>query len=270
MNRIFRLVLNSLAMLAVALVSALLTMRVAIHGSEVDVPNLTGLTIPEASYQTRGQGLELKLENRFYSLDTPAGRILSQSPAAGTRVRRDWQVRITESLGAQKVDIPNVVGQDESEATVNLRRLSLDLGTVAHIVAPGAPDIVLAQTPPPNAEGVDRPRVSLLLSEPGTPAGVETLVMPPLTGLTASAAIARAAASELHITYAEPTAAASAPAADSAATPATAPAAAPAIATPAAAGGIVVAQLPAAGHRIQRGETVRITLGHEAAATPAP
>jgi eukaryotic-like serine/threonine-protein kinase len=270
MNRIFRLVLNSLAMLAVALISALLTMRVAIHGSEADVPNLTGLTIPEASYQARRQGLELKLENRFYSLDTAAGHILSQSPAAGTRVRRDWQVRITESLGAQKVDIPNVVGQDESEATVNLRRLSLDLGTVAHFAAPGASDIVLAQTPPPNAAGVDRPRVSLLLSEPETPAGVEALVTPLLTGLNASAAIARASASGLHVAYAEPTAAQPTPAADSTAKPGTASAAALAVAIPAAAGGIVVAQLPTAGHRIQRGETVRITLGHEAAATPAP
>ena len=77
-------------MVAVALISALLAMRLAIHGSEVDVPNLTNLTIPEASELTLPKGLQLTLENRFYSLDTPAGRILSQSPATGSRVRRGW------------------------------------------------------------------------------------------------------------------------------------------------------------------------------------
>jgi len=266
MKRIFRLVLNALAMLAVALVSALLATRLAIHGSEVDVPNLTGLTLPEASYQTRDKGLELTLENRFYSLDTPAGRILSQSPAAGTRVRRDWQVRVTESLGAQKIEIPDMVGQDEREATVNIRRLSLDLGTVAHIAAPGDPEIVLAQTPPPNAEGVDRPRISLLLSQPQTgtttPAAGEAVVTPMLTGLTAAAAIARVAASGLRIAYAgASTSDAATPAPDSA------PAAAPAAAARA---GVVVAQTPPSGHRILRGEAIHITLGHDSAAVPAP
>src|ERR1700744_332148 len=98
MKRFFRLALSGLAMLAVALVSALLAMRLALHGSEVDVPNLTNLTIPEANEIVLPKGLQLTLENRFYSLDTPAGRILSQSPAAGTHVRRGWQLRITESL----------------------------------------------------------------------------------------------------------------------------------------------------------------------------
>jgi len=267
MKRIFRLVLNALAMLAVALVSALVTARLAIHGSEVDLPNLTGLTIPEASYQTREAGVDLELENRFYSLDTPAGRIISQSPPAGTRVRRGWQVRITESLGAQKVSIPAVVGQDAHEATINIRRLSLELGTLAHIPAPGDPETVLAQTPPPNAEGVDRPRVSLLLSEPETAAPIEAVVTPALTGLSVSTAIARAAASGLHIVYGGASPAEAATSTPDAATSSSSPAAA---VLPVTSSGYIVAQSPLSGHRILRGESVRITMGRAAAATPAP
>jgi len=169
MRRFFNLVLGALAMIAVALLSAFLTMRLAIHGREVEVPDLAGLTVAEASDTAARLGLHMNLENHFYSTATPAGRILSQFPAPGTKVRREWVMRVTESIGPQRVSVPNVVGETEREASVTIRRLALDLGTVAYLPAPGPPGIVLAQTPTPAAAGVDGPRISLLVSEP-TPA----------------------------------------------------------------------------------------------------
>ena len=144
-NRFFNILLGALAMFAVALLSAFITMRLAIHGREVKVPNLTGLALSEASKQTRSLGLLLTLENRFYSPNTPPGHILAQSPAPGVTVRRQWAVRVTESLGAQQVAIPDVLGQSERTASVNIRRLGLELGAVAHIAAPGAPGVVIGQ-----------------------------------------------------------------------------------------------------------------------------
>lgn len=166
MWRLFNIVLGALAMLAVALLSAFLTMRLAIHGREVEVPNVAGLTVAEAHGLASSLGLNMNLENHFYSTVTPAGRILSQYPAPGTKVRREWVMRVTESSGPQKVSVPNVVGKTEREASVEIRRLSLDLGTVAYIPAPGPAGTVLAQTPTPAAAGVDGPRISLLVSEP--------------------------------------------------------------------------------------------------------
>ena len=166
MKRFFNLLLGALAMLVVALTSAFIAMRLAIHGREVVVPNLAGLSIADAGHKAHSLGLSLNLENKFYSPDTPPGHVLAQSPAPGSKVRREWAVRITESLGPQQVSVPNLIGQSERAATINLRRLSLDLGSVAHIASPGEPGIVLAQSPPPTPEGVDRPQVSLLLSEP--------------------------------------------------------------------------------------------------------
>ena len=55
-NRFFNIVLGAMAMLAVALISAFITMRLAIHGREVEVPNLAGLTISEASQTASGRG----------------------------------------------------------------------------------------------------------------------------------------------------------------------------------------------------------------------
>ncbi|HWW96902.1 MAG TPA: PASTA domain-containing protein [Edaphobacter sp.] len=277
-NRFFNIVLGALAMFAVALLSAFITMRLAIHGREVKVPNLTGLTLSDASKQTRSLGLILTLENRFYSPNTPPGRILAQSPAPGVTVRRQWAVRVTESLGAQQVAIPDVLGQSERTASINIRRLGLELGAVAHIAAPGEPGVVIAQTPGPNAAGVDRPRVSLLLSEPEETESPQAVVMPSLAGLTLAGAAARAAAAGLRIVSAEdlnlpapntaatpaPPSTANTPAAST--PPATLPSPSPATAAPSAPAaqaisiGTVIAQTPPAGRRVVKGDAVHITL----------
>ena len=266
-NRFFNIVLGALAMLVVALLSAFITMRLAIHGREVKVPSLTGLTLAEASKQTRSFGLRLALENRFYSPNTSPGHILAQYPAAGSTVRRQWAVRVTESLGAQQVAIPDLIGQTERTASINIRRLGLELGAVAHIAAAGEPGVVIAQTPLPNAAGVDRPRVSLLLSEPAEADSPAAFVMPSLTGLTLAGAAARAAASGLHIVSAEDlhlsTPAATPPNTENTSAPAIPPASAtPPLPTTAQtlSIGTVIAQSPAAGHRVVKGDAVHITL----------
>ena len=166
MRRLFDILFSSLAMLAVALLSAFITLRLAIHGREVEVPDFANQTVSEAIGKATQARLNISIENRFYSTTTPAGRVLSQLPAPGSKVRRDWTVRISESLGPQRVSVPNVIGQSERTAAVNIRRLALDLGTVAYIPAPGPPGIVLTQTPTPAAAGIDGPRISLLVSEP--------------------------------------------------------------------------------------------------------
>jgi beta-lactam-binding protein with PASTA domain len=272
-NRFFNILLGALAMLVIALLSAFITMRLAIHGREVKVPNLAGLTLSEASKQTRSLGLVLNLENRFYSPNTPPGHILAQSPIPGVTVRRQWVVRVTESLGAQQVAIPDVLGQSERTASINIRRLGLELGAVAHVAAPGEPGIVIAQTPAPNAAGVDRPRVSLLLSEPEEAESPEAFVMPSLAGLTLAGASARASAAGLRIVSAEdlnlpnPSAPATqtTPTAAPTATPPTPATSTPTVAAPPPATqsfsiGTVVAQSPPAGHRVVKGDAVHITL----------
>lgn len=250
MKRFFNVLLGAMAMVAVALVSAFVTMRLAIHGREVKVPNLTGLSLSDASKKANSMGLRLNLENRFYSPDIAPGTVLAQSPVAGSTVRREWAVRVTESLGPQQVAIPEVVGQSERAASVNVRRLSLDLGTVAHLAAPGEAGVVLAQTPNANAVGVDRPQVSVLLSA-AEEAQNEAFVMPSLVGLTLAGAAARASALGLHVVSAEEVAGA-APAA--VAPDASAPVG--------AATGVVVAQTPIAGHRVAKGDPVRISLSY--------
>src|SRR5579875_2060990 len=184
--QILRAFSGALLLFVVFLLFAGIALRLALHAREVSIPDLAGLTVAQASEAALHNGLDLNIENKFYSRTVPAGRILSQAPAAGSRVRRGWQVRVTESLGPQQVTIPDVVGEPVREASLDLRKASLDLGTLAHIDAPGDTDMVLAQTPPPNA-GVDQPRVNLLLSSQAQDAS-NAFVMPSFVGLSYSTA----------------------------------------------------------------------------------
>ena len=118
MINFFRLVLAGLALAMAALVSAVTTMHFAIHGAEVKVPDLQGLTVAEAVHRTANLGLNLGIDNKYYSVDVPAGRVLAQSPLPGAIVRREWRMRVTESLGPQRVAIPKVVGQQERVAAI--------------------------------------------------------------------------------------------------------------------------------------------------------
>jgi len=263
MRRFFRIVLAALAMMSVALVSALATMRLAIHGTEVAVPNLSGLTLAEASDLTLGKRLNLNLENSFYSTTVPAGRVLAQSPAPGTKVRKQWNVRVTQSLGPQRVAIPNVLGQQEREATLNIRHVGLNIGIVGHLPGPAsnAPGVVLAQSPPPNAAGVDRPRVSILLSQTDAPPP-PAFVMPDVVRMNYAQAVLVLGNAGLHVAAAQGVVMgvpAAAPAA--AATPAKPAPTTPAPATTSTiAGGTVIAQYPAAGHRVTTADSIHLSI----------
>ena len=180
MKSFFRIVLRVLVLLVVALVSALTAMRFAIHVGEVEVPNLLDKTPAEARDQATNLGLPVEVERQYYSPQVVAGRILSQVPPAGTKVRRGWQVRVALSLGPQRMDIPSVIGQTERAAEMNIQRRGLELGAIAELPLPDTPaDQVVSQSPPPNATGVSAPKINLLLTA-APPA--QAFVMPNFTG----------------------------------------------------------------------------------------
>jgi eukaryotic-like serine/threonine-protein kinase len=179
----FRVAMLVMLLVAVALLAAVTTMHFAIHGAEVQVPALKGMTVAEARSQTSGLGLNLDVDNRYYSGEVAAGHILVQSPPAGTVVRREWRVRVAESLGPQSVDVPDAVGANERVASLDLRRAGLEVGEISRLpVSSAAEGTVLAQDPPAHAHGIEQPSINLLVAAPAneTPDGY---VMPDLSGL---------------------------------------------------------------------------------------
>ncbi len=185
-RNLFQIVLLLSALVVTSLVFAILTMHFAIHGAEVHVPSLRGMTLAEARSETAGLGLNLAVDHDYYSTDVPAGHIVSQSPAPGAVVRREWQVRVSQSLGPQSVEVPDVVGAQERTAMLRLRSNGLQSGTAADLPdAIDPPGTVIAQDPPAKAHGIEQPSVQLLVATTDT-SEVNGYVMPNLTGMALS------------------------------------------------------------------------------------
>jgi beta-lactam-binding protein with PASTA domain len=180
MRRFFRFMMMGLILVVVGVMSALTAMSIAIHGRETTVPNFVKLSNSEAERLAMTNGLRIDLEGQFYSTAIPEGRVVSQVPAPGTRVRRGWHVRLAQSLGAQRVVIPDLLGQSPRAAELNIRQRGLELGTVAEVQLRDAPSQqIIAQSPPPNAQGILSPKVSVLVAaEPNVP----SYVMPSFIG----------------------------------------------------------------------------------------
>jgi beta-lactam-binding protein with PASTA domain len=184
----FQIASLMMALVAVALASAITTMHFAIHGAEVQVPALKGMTVADARSQTSGLGLNLNVDNRYYSSDVAPGHILTQSPAPGTVVRREWHVRVAESLGPQKVEVPDTVGVDERVAALKLRRVGLAVGATAQLpFGKSAEGTVLAQDPPAHAQGIEGPSINLLVAAASEDAP-DGFVMPDFIGVPIVAA----------------------------------------------------------------------------------
>ncbi len=134
----------------------------------------------EAERAGAASGLQVVVERQFYSPNIPEGKIMTQMPPPGTKVRRGWSIRVAQSLGPQRVAIPGVTGGSERVAELNIRRRGLNLGSIAHVNLPDGPlDQVMSQNPPANASGVSAPKINLLVSDGPEP---PTYVMPNLTG----------------------------------------------------------------------------------------
>jgi beta-lactam-binding protein with PASTA domain len=236
-----------LLLVAVGLMAAIITMQFAIHGAEVQVPALKGMTVADARSQTSGLGLNLDVDNRYYSSDVAAGHILTQSPDPGTVVRREWRVRVSESLGPQKVDVPDAVGSAERVAALELRRAGLELGVTARLPFAAPEGTVLAQDPPAHAQDIAQPTINLLVAAPGD--APDGYVMPDMTGwraIGAQAELTQAGIKTAPLKFVD----VGVPNVGSGAAPPRVP----------VMPGSVIAQSPAPGSRIDQDTTVTLTV----------
>src|SRR5208283_3050074 len=166
----------------------------------------------------------------------------------GTVVRREWRVRVAESLGPQSVDVPDTVGANERVAALELRRAGLQVGEIARLPSIAAEGTVLAQDPPAHALGIEQPSVNLLVAAPSEETA-DGYSMPDLTGMpavSAQAVLAKVGIKTEPPIYID---APMAPVGSGDATP-----------TPPIRTGAVVAQIPPPGSRVDQTTMVKLTV----------
>jgi eukaryotic-like serine/threonine-protein kinase len=90
------------------------------RGAIVTVPDLSGRPQPGAEAEVRSVGLEPDVRTSF-SLTGKRGTVISQSPAAGSRVREGSTVRVVVSRGVNRVAMPESFGKPLEEVTAPLK-----------------------------------------------------------------------------------------------------------------------------------------------------
>src|SRR5271157_1927664 len=174
-----RMALLVFILAAAAFLSAITAMRIAIHGREVNMPNLVGKNVSEANGLLRSRGLVLRVADHIYS-ELPINIVVRQSPPPGMLMKVSQQGHVVLSLGQRQLQIPLLEGNSLRASRIELLRTGLQVGEVTAVtMGDHLMDAVVIQNPKPGA-GAATPRVDVLVSQGPRETAY---VMPHLTGL---------------------------------------------------------------------------------------
>ncbi|MBX3180387.1 MAG: PASTA domain-containing protein [Candidatus Hydrogenedentes bacterium] len=159
----------------------------------VAVPAVTGMHSATAGAAIAGAGLRVGTVARVES-NNPAGEVLSQSPAAGAIVSANSAVDLTVSEGAATVEVPDITGGSEAEASLALETAGLVLGAAEDVFSAQPVGRVIGQSPSPGSVALRGTAVMILVS-----AGAELITVPDLLGLPQAQAGALIATARLSL-----------------------------------------------------------------------
>ncbi|MFQ5876516.1 MAG: PASTA domain-containing protein [Acidobacteriota bacterium] len=164
----------------VAAYSAYFTVRRSISGREVEVPDLTGMTVEAATASLEAHGLVLEEAARRNDDRLQAGLVLEQDPPPGTGIKIQRKVKVVVSLGDRVNPIPDFRGGAARKAQITLQQQGMKMaGQVYVYTRREEENLVIGQDPHPGSAGWPEGGIGLLISRGDRPL---TYVMPDLIG----------------------------------------------------------------------------------------
>ncbi|MFD7120606.1 Stk1 family PASTA domain-containing Ser/Thr kinase [Streptomyces sp. NPDC059922] len=96
-------------------------------GSPVDVPDVTGESVQDATEELADQGLKVKVAAGRVNSPEDAGSVARQSAAEGAQLARGDTVTLTVSQGPRMISVPDVTGRTTDEATKLLEEAGFEV-----------------------------------------------------------------------------------------------------------------------------------------------
>jgi serine/threonine-protein kinase len=212
------------------------TLVVSDGPGEAKVPDVVGLTEEQAVEKLNKRDFEAEID-RDFSVDVPAGLVISTIPGPQEKARVGSSVNVVVSDGPRQIQVPDVIGESESTATVTLESEGLVVA-VNEVESDQPRDVVIDQEPGGGVtvdEGT-QVTISVSLGPPREPE-VETVTVPSVVGLSAGAAEGELSAAGLDPQRSEETT------------------------TDEGEDGVVVNQSPGGGAEVDEGSAVTIVVG---------
>lgn len=104
------------------------------HGKEIEVPDMTGMSMDEATYNASLSGLRLEVTDSVFIRRMARGTVYSQNPIAGSKVKAGRKIRLTiNAVQPKKLSMPNLVGLSMRQANAELNSRGLSLGKLIYV-----------------------------------------------------------------------------------------------------------------------------------------
>lgn len=134
------------------------------RGAIVSVPDVVDAPRPRAEAEVEEVGLVAEVTEAF-SLSAPRGTVIAQTPDGGERVREGTEVELVVSRGANRVQMPDAVGQPFDEVAAPFREAEIPLEVERVPSERIERGIVIEQSPGPGIQVTGLDRVAFVVSD---------------------------------------------------------------------------------------------------------
>lgn len=134
-------------------------------GKEIDAPNLTGMTLAEAQENAKALDLKIAEGDEVISEEVEKGRIVSQDPAPGEKIKTGSTITVNVSKGLGDGSVPDLKGKNESELKAYLEAAGFKLGKVTTQASDKPKGYVLQQDPAAGTEVEKGTEINVVVSD---------------------------------------------------------------------------------------------------------
>ena len=147
------------------------------------IPNLVNKPAPDAFNQLQRMGFNKVSERTQTSSTITSGNVIGTQPAAGTSLKSDQPVVLLVSGGPVPVQLPDVVGKPQDQATAILQQAGFTVNSITQNSSTVPQGNVITTNPPPGATVGQGSAVQLVVSS-----GKQQVQIPSVVGQSPSAA----------------------------------------------------------------------------------
>lgn len=159
------------------------------HGTEVSVPDVTGMYVEEAEVLGHSAGVNIVVIDSTYSKKAPLGAILEQNPEAGAQAKPGRSVYVViNAKSVRMLQLPDVVDMSLRQAEAMLRAMGFNLSETKFVPSQSREvmEVLLGDKPVEAGTKLKEGETLTLVAGYGT--GDAMVRVPDLTGRTVSSA----------------------------------------------------------------------------------
>lgn len=130
---------------AVILIFNFILLPLYVSGSELNVPNVIGMTEDEAFQTLKSADFNPSIADTSFGVSLPPGRVFLQKPESGKLVKEGRTVYLFISGGEQLISVPLLTGKSVRDARFALERIGLKLGLIDELASTYPKDMVFDQ-----------------------------------------------------------------------------------------------------------------------------